>query len=221
MPKQRTPTRAQRLADALRNDILSARFRSGERLIELNIAHEHNVSQNAVRDALGILEREGYITRRPRQGVIITPVNANTVFEILDLADAIGGMAVKWITSNINAQQLATLEAIVVQMRQSQSESDQIGFFQSVFQFHFAIIQNAQRPLTTQVTTLLQSHAHLVALNVRMRVPSLSTHFEAWGTMHEGLIENIKQQNVSAVVKGYEAFIDNVRQRLREAYRTD
>jgi DNA-binding GntR family transcriptional regulator len=49
-------TLAESVADVLRHAIFQGAYLSGERLVELTIAQEMNVSQNTAREALRLLE---------------------------------------------------------------------------------------------------------------------------------------------------------------------
>ena len=58
-------TLAESVAGALRHAIFQGAYLGGERLVELTIAQEMNVSQNTVRDALRLLEKDGLVVKRP------------------------------------------------------------------------------------------------------------------------------------------------------------
>ena len=58
----------ERIADRIRKEIIAGQFRPGERLTESAIAAWLGVSNNPVREAFQLLEREGLITKEPRRG---------------------------------------------------------------------------------------------------------------------------------------------------------
>ena len=59
-------TRAETVAAALREAILKGDYLSGERLIELSLAKTFDVSQNTVRDAMRLLEQDGWVVKHAR-----------------------------------------------------------------------------------------------------------------------------------------------------------
>ena len=59
---------AERIADRIREGVIAGQFRPGERLTEVAIAAWLGVSNNPVREAFQLLEREGLITKEPRRG---------------------------------------------------------------------------------------------------------------------------------------------------------
>src|SRR5262245_65835545 len=73
--KLRAPSRA-RIVDAvyrsLEEAIRSGRMRPGERLVETKIADHLEISRTTVREALLMLERQGYVISKPRRGTFVT-----------------------------------------------------------------------------------------------------------------------------------------------------
>src|SRR5262245_34001185 len=57
---------------SLEEAILSGRMRPGERLVESKIADHLGVSRTTVREALLMLERQGYVVSKPRRGTFVT-----------------------------------------------------------------------------------------------------------------------------------------------------
>src|ERR687887_1142702 len=74
MLKLRAPSRARLVDDVYRSleeAILSGRMRPGERLVESWIAEYLKVSRTTVREALLMLERQGYVVSKPRRGTFV------------------------------------------------------------------------------------------------------------------------------------------------------
>ena len=59
------------LAGRIRNDIIFGEYSEGERLSELQLCEQHNVSRTPVRLALRLLEREGVIRRSKGRGYFV------------------------------------------------------------------------------------------------------------------------------------------------------
>jgi DNA-binding GntR family transcriptional regulator len=59
-------TRAETVATTLRESILKGEYVSGERLVELSLAKRLKVSQNTIRDALRMLEQDGWVVKHAR-----------------------------------------------------------------------------------------------------------------------------------------------------------
>lgn len=74
-------TAAQRVYDALRQDILERRFLPGARLSRLALAENYGTSQTPVREALLRLEREGYVRVKPQAGTVVASIDPTGVHQ--------------------------------------------------------------------------------------------------------------------------------------------
>src|SRR5690554_7623057 len=78
-------TKEEKVADYLREGIISGTYPRGSRLKQAEIAEQLNLSITPVREALKLLEAEGYITRDSYRGASVVPFDADASDEILQL----------------------------------------------------------------------------------------------------------------------------------------
>src|SRR5690554_3626968 len=78
-------TKEEKVADYLREGIISGVYPRGSRLKQAEIAQELNLSITPVREALKLLEAEGYIRRDSYKGASIVPFDAAASEEVLQL----------------------------------------------------------------------------------------------------------------------------------------
>ncbi|WP_051172258.1 GntR family transcriptional regulator [Microbacterium indicum] len=74
-----------RIAHHLREQIITGEIAMGERLGEREIAAQLGVSRIPVREALPILEAEGFIESRPRRGSVVHTFTLTDAREVFDL----------------------------------------------------------------------------------------------------------------------------------------
>src|SRR5512147_3047345 len=89
-------TRAETAAETIRAAILHGGYLSGERLIEVKIAQTLDVSQNTIRDALRILEGEGWVVKNPRHGVYVRSFTAAEAAEVCTVLAAVESLILAW-----------------------------------------------------------------------------------------------------------------------------
>jgi len=75
---QHTALRDQVL-DALRDRIVDGVYAPGERLTEDRLAEDFGVSRNPVREALRVVEAEGFVHRLPRRGIVVATPDVSSV----------------------------------------------------------------------------------------------------------------------------------------------
>jgi len=81
----RTTTLKARVVSAIRDAIFSGQFVPGEALRELHLAHNLNVSQPTVREALLELEKQGLVVRTPNIGTVVTNLSSDEVREQIEV----------------------------------------------------------------------------------------------------------------------------------------
>ena len=106
-------TLAESVAAALRHAILHGAYSCGERLVELTIAREMNVSQNTVRDALRLLEQDGLVVKRARYGTHIRTFSPEEITETYALWAAIEGLALRWALAHLTPDRIARLRELL------------------------------------------------------------------------------------------------------------
>jgi DNA-binding GntR family transcriptional regulator len=90
MSLEQTPAR---IANALREQIITGELAMGSKLNEREIAERLEVSRIPVREALPILESEGFISSQPRRGAVVHVLTLTDVSELFDLRRQLEPMA--------------------------------------------------------------------------------------------------------------------------------
>ncbi len=95
---------------AIRDDILSEKLVSGERLMEKHLADKLGVSRTPVREALSKLEQEGFIEMTPRKGATVSIVRKKDIEDVLKIRAVLEGLAAKLACQNLNENIIKKLE---------------------------------------------------------------------------------------------------------------
>lgn len=148
-------TLAENVADALRHAILNGAYLCGDRLVELTVAHELNVSQNTVRDALRLLEQDGLVVKHARRGTYVRTYTPDEALEIYALWSALECLALDWVIEQIRPDQITLLDELLHQI------TEQPGS-ESRFQFHTALVELADKPRTADLLRALHHQARLL-----------------------------------------------------------
>ncbi|MDD3336327.1 MAG: GntR family transcriptional regulator [Eubacteriales bacterium] len=96
----RQPLETSAIYDELKQKITCGGIKSGEYLIEAEIAASHNVSRTPVRQALRNLEDDGLVKIVPRKGTYVKFLSSEDVIEVYQAAEALEGMAIFLIAMN-------------------------------------------------------------------------------------------------------------------------
>lgn len=104
------------MVKVLRAQILSGRYRPGERLNESQIAREFHVSRIPVREALSQLQEQGLVMNHERRGMFVTQLSDDEVQQINSLRMVLEAEALRLVRARMTPELLAELTELVEQM---------------------------------------------------------------------------------------------------------
>lgn len=134
MQQQEAHSLSEQIAKHISEQIIRGELVEGERIQELRIASELDVSRGSVREALLLLERTQLIEIFPRRGAIVSEMSAMQVRALFDLTSLLLGqmvhrMAETWRSHEAERIQLL-LEQLEAETRQGYTEK----FYDLIFQ---------------------------------------------------------------------------------------
>jgi len=119
-PASRAAVAAERIAGM----IMNGQLQDGDRLVEEDLAGRLGMSRLPIREALRMLTQERLVTILPRRGAFVTPYGRQEMIEVYDVRAELLGFAARLVAESIDAQRLAQLEAILIDMRQAVAQDD-------------------------------------------------------------------------------------------------
>lgn len=79
----------EQIRDAIRARIVQGVMAPGSRVVEREIAAEHGISRAPVREAIRLLEAEGFVSVRPGRGVVVRELARKEVEDLFDLREVL------------------------------------------------------------------------------------------------------------------------------------
>src|SRR5574342_1416920 len=79
----------------LKEMILEGELKSGDRLIERELAERLNISRTPIREALFRLESQGFVKTVPRKGVIVADISEKEIIEVFTILSSLEVLAAK------------------------------------------------------------------------------------------------------------------------------
>jgi DNA-binding GntR family transcriptional regulator len=106
----------------LRRRIIDGEYAPGDRLTEDRLADTFGVSRNPVREAIRMLEAEGYLVATPRRGATVARVSPQDVSDLFDVRLALEVLAARLVTERAGAAGVTALDDIVTAARAAVGE---------------------------------------------------------------------------------------------------
>lgn len=149
-------TTATEVARILRQRILSGAYAAGDFLRQEALAQELGVSRIPIREALTLLEAEGFVVREQYRGYVIPRLSLREIEEIYTLRSMLEPYLLEQALPKLTPKTIQKARALIVASR---SCTDLNGWGELNFQFHKTLYEPADLPLTMQVLDQLLMRA--------------------------------------------------------------
>ncbi|SCK06136.1 GntR family transcriptional regulator [Vogesella sp. LIG4] len=121
----------EQIAQYLGHKIVSGDMQPGERIQELRITAELDVSRGSVREALLILQRRHLVDIYPRRGAIVSSISPDDVREVFELWFLLLEQAVVNLAASWQNDDLASFIELMTELGECQRRSDGEKFYTS------------------------------------------------------------------------------------------
>lgn len=135
MNLEETESLSEQIVKYISEQIISGELVEGERIQELRIAKELDVSRGSVREALLLLERTHLIEIFPRRGAIVSEMSAQQVKALFDTNMMILGHIVQRMSETWRTHEADQLQLLLVQLLEHVKAGDIEKFYDGVFQY--------------------------------------------------------------------------------------
>jgi DNA-binding GntR family transcriptional regulator len=148
-------TKEEQVADFLREGILSGTFPRGSRLKQAEIAEQLQLSITPVREALKLLEAEGYVTGDAYRGVSVAPFDVTASEEVLELRLLLESRLLRGTIDKISAQDLTELRTLADEFENAFKTGDRAVARGVNYRFHRRLYSIAHMPQTLHFVQIL------------------------------------------------------------------
>ena len=139
------------IRDQLIEEILSGRLAPGERIVEMRIAQQFDVSQAPVREALRDLDLLGFVVSSPFRGAIVRQISVEELVQLYPIRAVLEGLAARHAAKRIDAATLKKLEGLLTTMRTAAAKGDHRRAVEADFAFHLTIVEASGNRLLQQI----------------------------------------------------------------------
>jgi DNA-binding GntR family transcriptional regulator len=217
-------TRADAVAERLRQAILSGEYPPGSRLRQAEIAKRLGVSTTPVREAFVSLSLEGFLVGDPHKGMTVRRPNLTELTELYEIRIALESLAAAKAAERITDEDLAELDRIVRDMRAvanasgPDAEARHLALNTS---FHARIYRVADRPQLAQLIMQMRTKS---AVYLRM-FPVEQVAMGTSDDQHLEIVEALRSRSPKSAERAMRDHLrfgaDHIAEQLREAPELD
>lgn len=132
------------------------------RLDERRLSQELGVSRTPIREALTMLQREGFVRTVPRRGVIVVRKSKQEIVRMIQVWAALESLAARLATLHASDREIANLRHMFDDFRDGSPEGHLDEYSDANIRFHQAIIQLSGNPVLVEMTRDLFIHMRAI-----------------------------------------------------------
>ena len=163
---------SEQIAKLIAEQIISGELVEGERIQELRIAKELDVSRGSVREALLLLQRTYLIEIYPRRGAIVSEMSAQQVRALFDTSIMVLGHLVQKSAEIWRQQDAQYMQTVIQALEERVNQHDIEHFYEEIFNFLAHQTSRVENPYLANIyRELLPSlrRAYFLTLNSSRR----------------------------------------------------
>ena len=196
-----------RIAEQIRDAILSGTLKEGERLVERKLASALGTSLTTVREALIELESEGFILKKTNLGTYVTKMSFEDVQKVFRLRHVLESFAMGEAARHRTAEQVEELEKIYLEMVEAARAKHSRAFNKADMRWHLMVWQmSGNEYLQAALRRGVLPYFASIAIRVTT-VDPLSLLRDAYG--HQPLLEAIKRGDSEKAEEVFRSSIDD------------
>jgi DNA-binding GntR family transcriptional regulator len=196
-------TKEEQVADFLREGIISGTFPRGSRLKQAEIAEQLQLSITPVREALKLLEAEGYVTGDSYRGVSVAPFDPSASEEILELRLVLESRLLRGTAERLTAQDFEVLRALAGEFEQAFKVGDRAAARGVNYRFHRHLYSIADMPQTLHFVQILWARYPFDLIN------AVDGRGQEAAKEHDEILRALLDGDVSAAMVAMRAHIES------------
>ena len=203
-------TKEERVADFLREGIISGRFPRGARLKQVEVAQMLKTSVTPVREALKLLAAEGYLSGSSYKGSTVVPFDASASRETINLRMLLEAELVRAAVERLTPEAAGELRGLAEEFEAAAAKRDGSLARAVNYRFHRRLYTIAEQPQTFHFVQILWARYPFDIIN---RIEGRAQRAAA---EHHDLLAQMVAGDVSGAMARTRAHIESGWDELRE-----
>lgn len=185
-------SRSEHVYRRLRDAIQQGEFKSGQRVMELEVADWLKVSRTPVRDAIRRLEAEGMLEHEPRSGLVVASLDRQAVMELYVMRETLEGTAARLCARHASDMEIQDLVDLVERERQMQGDFEALA--RHNVRYHAAIRRGAHNRYLEKSLAAVNDSMGLLGQPLML----LPHRAQAALAEHERIVQSVQRRDPDA-----------------------
>lgn len=185
---------------ALKTAILSGELAPGQRLVEVQLAKQLQVSRTPIREAMQLLEHENLIVNDANDTLRVATISVTDAAQLYDCRIALEQLSVAEACQNATKSQLKELEQMVEQAEKLVDSTSQLTSFRLLdldYRFHRLLAKSSENPWLVSLLDRVFDKMQLLRIQTTKNNPDVLEI----RTEHRQIYEPVRDRDPQAAVK--------------------
>lgn len=193
-------TLSEGVESVIKRMILLGDLPPGERINEVQLSEELNMSRGPIREALRRLQSEGLVVYHPHRGTFVATLTADDAEEVYSLRALLEVEAVRIALPKVRQVHLDELEAIVASFEEARVEANVARIIACDLDFHHVMVRLANRPRLFDMFKSLDTQLGVMFISIQDKAPS---RIHQLSQMHQALVEALRSRDEQTAVQAF------------------
>lgn len=205
---------AEQVYEAIKESIIKFDLKSGDRIVEMDLAKTYGVSQSTIREALSLLRKDELVVTHTNKGTYVSNFSKKDIEEIYSFREVIEIFAIGRAIERITDEGIASLEEIYQNMVEAGKTEDIDQMRINDVAFHSVIYKIAEHSFMYQVWEDIANKMH------RIWYFTNQFYFKELlelAEMHRPIIDAIKKKNKEEAYAAFLSHLNYVRHQFLDA----
>jgi DNA-binding GntR family transcriptional regulator len=180
-----------RIRGVLLKRIADGVYTPGERLKEMALAHEFEVSQAPVREAFRELEALGVLVSEHYRGTHVREISSKETYDAYQLRGYLEEIAAQLIPLPALKNEVSAIQALQTSMRRAARTGDADGFADANTQFHRSIVSLASNQTLLKVWDSLE-----IGMRSRLNLQKNEHKLRSLADIHQPIVDALKREDL-------------------------
>jgi len=196
-----------KIAEYIRNQIIQGKLKPGEKILEAQLAEDLNISRTPIREAIRLLECEGFVELLPRRGAIVKEFSEKDLQDTVEVKACLETLAAELILDKITDKTIAKLKGIIENeekiLKEKKTGDSIYRFLKEISKFHDTIIELCENRQLVDLNLKIENHIkryrffYLSHPDILQEIPSLQ----------KNVIKSFEEKNLIKLKKFYNEYI--------------
>jgi DNA-binding GntR family transcriptional regulator len=213
--------------DYLRKNMEDGVFKPGDLIDEKNLSNKLKISRTPVREALILLQAEGFVTILPRRRMFVNELKLQDIEDIYQLLGALEGAAAAGAVEKMTDEDLKKLEDMTMKMRRALEEGDFETYGNYNWEIHDLFLKINGNRILRRIVTLHKKRIYSFP-HILKKKEILQREIPQWDAQtmeyHEKMVELCKKKDkdgLRELIRDYHWSFEKRRPILLAYYQSD